>query len=100
MEIVNRFTSFDKLIGTVIVKILYWLGLIGIALSVLFAMFQAFGMMQYNFTGAIGALVIAPIGGLVAVVFWRLMCELYISIFKIANDLHDLKVSKGLKPPA
>ena len=83
-----------------IVKILYWLGLIGIGLGVLFAMFQAFGMMQYNFTGAIGALVIAPIGGLIAVVFWRLMCELYISIFKIANDLHDLKVSKGLKPPA
>jgi Domain of unknown function (DUF4282) len=43
--------------------------------------------------------VIAPIGGLIAVVFWRLMCELYISIFKIANDLHDLKVSKNLKPP-
>ncbi len=99
MEIVNRFTSFDKLIGTVIVEILYWLGLIGIALGVLLAMLQAFGMMEYNFTGAVGALVMAPIGGLIAVVLWRLMCELYIAIFKIANDLHDIKVSKGLKPP-
>jgi hypothetical protein len=100
MEIIKRFTSFDKLIGTVIVKILYWLGLIGIGIAVLLAMFQQFGMMQYDFTGAVGGLVLAPIAGLIAVVFWRLMCELYISIFKIANDLHDIKASKNLTPPA
>lgn len=97
--IIQRFTSFDKLIGTVIVKILYWLGLIVIALGVLYLMLQAFNWMQYDVTRTAFELVMAPVVGLIAVVFWRLMCELYISIFKIANDLHDIKVSRDLKPP-
>ncbi len=91
MNIVTQFLSFDKLMGSGLVKIVYFLGLIGIVLGVLFAAFGAFSMMTVDFMTGLGMLVFAPIGGILAICFLRFACELYIAIFRIADDISAIR---------
>ncbi|MEZ5939246.1 MAG: DUF4282 domain-containing protein [Hyphomonadaceae bacterium] len=103
MEFVNRFLSFDKLIGSVLVKVIYWIGIIGIVLGVLSYFFMGFSAMRYSFMMGLGMIVFAPIGGLIGLIFWRFYCELFIILFKIANDLSELKSitrDRSAPPPA
>jgi hypothetical protein len=88
MNIVNTFLSFDKLIGTILVKIIYYVGLVGIALACLFAMFSGF---QFGFVQGLGMLVLAPILGFIYLLFWRFVSELWMIMFRISNDLADVK---------
>ncbi len=103
MNFVNMFLNFDKLIGTALVKFIYYVGLIGIALGCLFIMFSGF---QFGFLQGIGSIVIAPILGVIYVLFWRFVCEMWIVLFKISNDLGEVKKSLGggaapaVTPPA
>jgi hypothetical protein len=88
MDFVKTFLSFDKLIGTSLVKFIYFVGLVLIALGCLFFMFSGF---QFGFLQGIGTLVIGPIVGIIWVLFWRFASELWMIAFKISNDLADMK---------
>jgi len=87
----QHFLSFDKLIGTKLIKILYFLGLIGIALSGIAGIFKGFGMMRFSFTGGLGAIVAALIVTVLGFVFWRFLCEIYMLFFRMSDDLRDIK---------
>ena len=87
----QHFLSFDKLIGTQLIKILYFLGLIGIILSGIAGVFKAFGLMRYSFSNGIGAIVMALIVTVIGLVFWRFMCEIYMLFFRMSDDLRDIK---------
>ena len=89
--IVGRFLSFDKLIGTTLIKILYFLGLVGIGFSAIGLLFSAFGAMRYDFVAGLGGLVVVPIFIVLAVLVWRFVCELYILLFRMSDDLRDIK---------
>lgn len=65
----QQFLSFDKLIGTKLIKILYFVGLIGIVLGGVGSLFAGFQI-------GIGAVVMAIIGTLAGVLFWRFICEI------------------------
>ena len=90
----QQFLSFDKLIGTKLIKILYYLGLIGIALGGIGAIFGALASMRYSFVQGIGALLGALIGIVLVLVFWRFMCEIYMLFFRMSDDLRDIKNEK------
>lgn len=87
----QQFLSFDKLIGTKLIKILYFVGLIGIVLGGLGAIFAAFGAMRYSFGGGVGALLGALIATAAGLLFWRFICELYLLFFRMSDDLRDIK---------
>lgn len=91
----NQFLTFDKLIGSKLITILYFLGLIGIALGVLGVIFAGFAAMRYGFFEGLGTIIAALIGGVIALLFWRFMCELYIILFRMADDLRDIKNAKS-----
>jgi|SRR3990167_3560612 hypothetical protein len=91
----SYFLSFDKLIGKQLIVILYWLGLIGIALGALAGVFAGLGAMRYSFLGGLGSIVVAIIGAAVGVLFWRFMCELYLLLFRMSDDLRDIKNMKS-----
>ena len=91
----NQFLSFDKMIGSSLIKILYYLGLLGIALGVLGGIFGGLGTMGYSFFGGLGMVIGSLIGGVLAVLFWRFMCELYMLLFRMADDLRDIKNAKA-----
>jgi hypothetical protein len=90
MGFVSTFLNFDKLIGTALVKVIYYIGIVLIVLGTLFIMFSGFGV---GFLQGIGTIVIGPILGIIYLVFWRFLCEMWIVLFKISNDLGDVKKS-------
>jgi hypothetical protein len=90
-DMISRFLSFDKLIGTSLIKVLYWVGLVGIAIFTIISIFGAFGSMRDSFFAGLGGVILAPIIGLISVALWRFMCEIYLLMFRISDDLRDIK---------
>lgn len=95
--IVSRFTTFDKLLATGLIKVLYWVGIVFIAIGVLFGAFSAFGQ---GFLAGLGTIIAAPIVGAVALIFWRFLCEIYIAIFGMYNRLGDISEKLDRRPSA
>ena len=83
---VNQFLTFDKLIGSKLITILYFLGLIGIALGVIGGVFGGLASMGSGFFTGLGMVIGVIIGGVLAVLFWRFMCELYMILFRMADE--------------
>lgn len=86
-SIISRFTSFDKLIATGLIKALYW---IGIAVIVVASVIMAFSGFTDGFVSGLGSVVLAPIVAAISVIFWRFLCELYIVIFGMYNRLGEI----------
>ncbi len=77
-DLIKRFTTFDKLIATSLIKLLYWIGLAGIALGVIVGLFGAFATMTQSFVAGLGMLVAVPVGGVIGLIFLRFICGIYI----------------------
>jgi len=87
----QNFLSFDKLIGTKLIKILYYLGLIGIVITGLATIIGALKDFRYNFFSGLAGLIGILIGLVIALVFWRFLCEIYMLFFRMSDDLRDIK---------
>ena len=97
--LLERFMSFDKLMGTSLIKILYWLGILGIALFALIGVISGFGAMKYSIANGLGAIIIALVSAVISLVFWRFMCEIYLLFFRMSDDIRDIKNHQlSLKP--
>ena len=91
----KQFLTFDKLIGARLITILYYLGLIGIALGLIAGVLSGLGtMVSYSFFGGIGMVIGSLIGAAIGLLFWRFMCELYLLLFRMADDLRDIRAVK------
>ena len=81
-KMIQRLLTFDKLIGTTLIKILYYIGLVGIGLYAIIMLLTGLGVA-------------------ISLLFWRFMCELYMLFFRISDDVRELKEMKsGPTPPA
>lgn len=98
-DFIKRFTTFDKLIATTLIKILYWIGLAGIAIYVVVMMLGGLAMMTQNFAAGLGMFVLAPIAGVIGLLFWRFMMEIYIVIFSIHDRLGEIRDKVGPTTP-
>ncbi len=85
--IIGRFTTFDKLIATSLIKFIYWVGIVVIIVGALFGAFSGFSQ---GFMTGLGSLVAAPIFAALSLVFWRFICELYIVIFGMYDRLGEI----------
>jgi hypothetical protein len=90
-NILSRFWTFDTLLGGSIIKILYYLGLLGIALYVLFGIVASLGVGAYSAGSGLAGLILTLVGGVIAVVFWRVTCELWLIIFRIHDRLGEIR---------
>lgn len=94
----NSLMNFDKFVAPTLIRIVYWIGIVFIVLGTLMAVFGG-GMMASQYGGGgfnpIGALV-ALVAGAAALLFWRVMCEVWIVIFSI-NDRLGILVQRGEK---
>jgi len=76
----NEFLNFDKMITPTIIKILFWIGVI---VSVIFGLVQIFNGGFFVIIGLL-MIVLGPI-------FVRIYCEILIILFKMNDNLHDIK---------
>ncbi|HYE46491.1 MAG TPA: DUF4282 domain-containing protein [Caulobacter sp.] len=92
---IGRFLDFETLIGSGLIKFVYYAGLIGIALFVLFGMFGSLagGFGDGYGNGGMGILgfILFPLFGVLMVILWRFYCELAILAFQIYNRMGEIR---------
>jgi hypothetical protein len=94
-DLVKRFWGFDHLIGSVLIKIVYYIGL------VLILLFTVMGMLGGGMMGAMGLgggggggafmIILAPILGVVYLVFWRFICEMWLLMYLMYNRMGEIR---------
>lgn len=84
------FLDFDQMIAPTLIKWLYWVGLVVIAIMAVVELVTALGAMGTSFLGGLGLLFGVVVGTAFGVLFWRVMCELYIVLFRIYERLGDI----------
>ncbi len=95
-DFIKRFWGFDQLIGSMLIKIVYYVGLVAILLITVMAMFGG-GMMGAMLGGGHGVgggllmLILAPIMGLIYLVFWRFVCEMWLLVYLIYNRMGEIR---------
>lgn len=83
--------NFEKLVAPKVLKIVYFLGLLGIALFVLISLAGALSMLGYNFATGLGMVLLTLVGGAFAALFWRIMIEIYMVFFGIYDRLGEIR---------
>ena len=87
----QHFLTFDKLIGTKLIKVLYYLGLLGIVLSGIAGLFGGIMTLGSSFIGGLTAIGMAILVTIIGIAFWRFLCEIYMLFFRMSDDLRDIK---------
>ena len=92
--------TFERLLTGPVVHIIYWCGLGIIALIGFAAVGAAVGL-SIRGEGlerlvALPALVVGALVVLGLALLWRAMCEFYVAVFRISDDLHALRQSQNL----
>ena len=89
--------TFDRLLTGPVVHLIYWCGLCLILLFGFGAVGASIGLALRGMTLA-GALAAIPalVAGLLVIgvlaLIWRGACEFYLAVFRIAEDLHALRI--------
>ena len=96
-NLIQRFISFDKLIGLSIIKVLYFAGAGFILLSTVLAMLKSLMGIGGDPLGALAGFLLTPIFGLIGLLFWRFMCEIYILFFKLSEDISAIRAQGTIK---
>lgn len=104
-SIVGRFLGFDRLLGPVLVKIVYYFGAAAIVLAIAIALVTALlALAAGNIGAGVMQLLAVPAVGAVALVYWRFLCELFMLAFlayERLGEVRDLmRIAAGQAPPA
>ncbi|MEZ5956566.1 MAG: DUF4282 domain-containing protein [Hyphomonadaceae bacterium] len=104
-SILRRFLNFDRLIGPVLVKLVYYFGAAAIVVGAIVALLTAiFSLFGGNFTGGFVQLIAVPAVAAVGFVYWRFLCELFMLAFlayERLGQVRDLmRIAAGQAPPA
>lgn len=93
----RAFLNFDSFVFPKIVTIIYWIGLVLIALGTLLGFLGALFMGSSGYGGAMGAsggiigALLTLAGGVIGIVAWRLVVEFWLVIFSIRDLLRDIR---------
>jgi hypothetical protein len=91
-SIFQRFLGFDRLLGPVLVRLVYYFG--AFIIVALVGMAMVMGLMAIfagNFGGGAMQLIAAPAVGAVALVYWRFLCELFMLAFLAYERLGEVR---------
>lgn len=89
--------SFERMITPIIIKVLFWIGLIGSVVGgiVLFFTVLIGGISDGSFGGIVGSFLLGLVGGLLVmflgILFTRIYAEMLILVFQINESLTDIK---------
>lgn len=93
-SILQRFLGFDRLLGPVLVKIVYYVAAAGIVIMVGIGMLLGLLAIVGDDPGkGLMQLVAVPVVGAVALVYWRFICELFMLAFLAYERLGEVRDS-------
>jgi hypothetical protein len=81
----SEFLSFDTFITPRIIRIVFALGLLLIALGALFRVL--YGLWEFHIFGGV---ILPLVGACIAALLWRIYCELILVFFDMRDKLADL----------
>jgi len=89
----KNFLSFERMITPVIIKILFWIGLIIVAITAIFVFFGGIigGFSDGGFLSILGGLIGGPVVLVLGGLGVRIYAELLILAFRINENLTDIK---------
>jgi len=95
-------SQFEKMVAPVVLKIVYWLGLVGIGIYLLIAIAGGVAMLDYNAATGLGTILLAFVGAVFGVLLWRILIEVYMVLFGIHERLGEVRdlIKSGKEPPA
>jgi hypothetical protein len=90
----KSFLSFERMITPVIIKILFWIGLVGSAIAGVAVFFSGLigGVSNSSFAAVIGGLIGGPLVIFLGALSARIYAELLILAFRINETLTDIKI--------
>ena len=98
-----EFLAFDRMITGPVIHLVYWAGL-GVIVIIAFSVVGAaigVALREGSWAAVLLALPVL-VGGLLAVfamgLIWRAMCEFYVAIFRIGDDLSALRRAAEAEP--
>lgn len=91
-SIIQRFFGFDRLLGPVLVKIVYYVGAAGIVMAVGAGLISAILAIAGGDIGqALMQMLAVPVVGAVVLVYWRFLCELFMLAFLAYERLGQVR---------
>ncbi|WP_404400186.1 DUF4282 domain-containing protein [Pelagibacterium halotolerans] len=89
---IKSFLNFDTFIFPKIATVIYWIGLVLIVLGTLASAFGALfrSDVMGNQMGGLGFLFVL-VGGVIAIIAWRVVVEFWLVIFSIRDHLRDIR---------
>ena len=104
-SIVQRFLGFDRLLGPVLVKLVYYFGAAAIVLVAAMGLVMAvLSIVGGNFSAGAMQLLATPAVGAVALVYWRFLCELFMLAFlayeRLGEVRDSLRIAAGQATPS
>lgn len=93
-SIIQRFLGFDRLIGTTLVKFVYYFGAVAIIVYAIGALLTGvFSLSSGNIGEGAPRLIAAPVVAAVSLVYWRFFCELCMLAFRAYDRLGEVRDS-------
>jgi len=86
-----KMLNFDTMIGPTLIRVMYFIGLIVIALVGVGFLLTGLMAMTYSPGSGLLLILLAPIAVLLYAIFWRFACEMWILTFKIYDRLGEIK---------
>lgn len=91
-SIIQRFLGFDRLLGPVLVKIVYYVGAAGIVIMAGVGLLTGIlALAGGNLGQALMQIVAVPVVAAVVLVYWRFVCELFMLAFLAYERLGQVR---------
>jgi len=95
MDITFRdFLSFEKMLATRIIRVVYLIGLVAAVIIGLIAFVGSLiALFSGNIANGLAGIVVTVVGVVVWLLVWRLSCEVWIVMFGIYDRLGEIKAN-------
>lgn len=89
--LIGRFWGFEELLGASLIKLVYYIGLFLIVIGVVIGIVTALIGIGQNGAGALVMVLLAPVGGIIALIYWRFLCEIILLSFLMYDRLGEVR---------
>lgn len=99
-SLIQRFLSFDRLMGVALVRVIYYFGLALICGGIVIGVMLGVMTLVADLGRGVVQMIAIPAVGAVVLMLWRFVCEVFVVVFEMNNHLHDLRDAVYGAPPA